>query len=728
MRAAAAAALAVVLAASCHHGASAPRRSPAEQRLANLHAFARLYGVVRWFHPSDAAAATDWTRFATDGVRRVADAPDDRALRDRLRELFAPVAPTVQIAGAGETLAEVPAGEGELIYWQHLGYGDTVRRSVYASKRRHRARTVAAEGSAFASLAQAIDATPYRGAKVRLRGKLRADGGASAQLWLRVDLVDGMGFFDNMDGRGVHGAEWTDGEIVGTVAPDAATIVFGILHSTSGTAWFDDLELAVDSGSGWTPVPIADAGFEDGTNGWGGVSAVVGWDIAVDAERPAGGKGALRVRQATGEMTAELFDDAPAAGETVDVDLGGGLRARVPLTVNAPAGGPDREAAATDAPETFDALTGAADVVIVWNVLQHFWPYFDIVAVDWAAELDVALADALDDTTIDDHLDTMRRLSAAAPDGHAFVTCPGTAERQGLPVRFDWIEDQVVITSSADAALRAGDVLVSVDGIAAAELMATGEATYSGSPQWRRYLALSRLGDGAPGSQAAVVVRRGGETITANLARGDVVVPDELAHPPIDQLDGGVWYVDLAKASMPEIDAVMDQLAAAPGVVFDLRGYPNGTHDVLSHLLTSPDTSKAWMSVRHTVRPDRAGEPVWEDYGWEMQPLQPHIAGKVAFLTGPGAISYAESVMGLVEHYHLGEIVGAPTAGTNGNIASIAEPTGCSTVFTGMRVRKHDGTQHHLIGVLPTVPAGRTIAGVAAGRDEVLERALDLVR
>src|SRR4051794_36677784 len=26
----------------------------------NLHAFARLYGVLRWFHPSDAAATVDW--------------------------------------------------------------------------------------------------------------------------------------------------------------------------------------------------------------------------------------------------------------------------------------------------------------------------------------------------------------------------------------------------------------------------------------------------------------------------------------------------------------------------------------------------------------------------------------------------------------------------------------------------------------------------------------------
>ena len=48
----------------------------------------------------------------------------------------------------------------------------------------------------------------------------------------------------------------------------------------------------------------------------------------------------------------------------------------------------------------------------------------------------------------------------------------------------------------------------------------------------------------------------------------------------------------------------------------------------------------------------------------------------------------------------------------------------CSSIFTGMRVTKHDGSRHHLIGVQPTVPMARTIAGVRAGKDEVLDAAL----
>ena len=37
----------------------------------NMTAFAKLYGYVRHFHPSDQAARTDWETFAVEGVRKV---------------------------------------------------------------------------------------------------------------------------------------------------------------------------------------------------------------------------------------------------------------------------------------------------------------------------------------------------------------------------------------------------------------------------------------------------------------------------------------------------------------------------------------------------------------------------------------------------------------------------------------------------------------------------------
>jgi hypothetical protein len=45
-----------------------------------------------------------------------------------------------------------------------------------------------------------------------------------------------------------------------------------------------------------------------------------------------------------------------------------------------------------------------------------------------------------------------------------------------------------------------------------------------------------------------------------------------------------------------------------------------------------------------------------------------------------------------------------------------------------MKVLKHDGTQHHGVGIRPTIPAAPTQAGVAAGRDELLERGIAVLK
>jgi C-terminal processing protease CtpA/Prc len=117
---------------------------------------------------------------------------------------------------------------------------------------------------------------------------------------------------------------------------------------------------------------------------------------------------------------------------------------------------------------------------------------------------------------------------------------------------------------------------------------------------------------------------------------------------------------------------------------------------------------------------ERSGE-------WSLPPATPYLKAKRAVLTNGSAISYAESVMGIVEHYRLAEIVGSTTAGTNGNVNPIRIPGGYALTWTGMKVLKHDGSQHHGIGIKPTIPVARTRTGVAAGHDEVLERGIRAV-
>jgi C-terminal processing protease CtpA/Prc len=161
--------------------------------------------------------------------------------------------------------------------------------------------------------------------------------------------------------------------------------------------------------------------------------------------------------------------------------------------------------------------------------------------------------------------------------------------------------------------------------------------------------------------------------------------------------------------------------------VIDLRTYPNNVTPggVLAHFLKEPVTCAQWH-VPKIARPDREGME-FAFSNWPVLPASPRLEAKTAYITGGGAISYAETWLGIIEHYKLAAIVGGPTAGTNGNINLIGLPGRNTVGWTGMKVLKHDGSRHHGVGIQPTVPAQRTIQGVAAGRDELLERAIEEV-
>ena len=84
--------------------------------------------------------------------------------------------------------------------------------------------------------------------------------------------------------------------------------------------------------------------------------------------------------------------------------------------------------------------------------------------------------------------------------------------------------------------------------------------------------------------------------------------------------------------------------------------------------------------------------------------------------------------MGFIKDFKLATIVGGPTAGTNGNVNPFSLPGGYNISWTGMLVKNHDGSKHHIRGILPDVPAERSVAGIKAGKDELLEKAMEIAQ
>lgn len=558
-----------------------------------LAAFARLYGVVRYFYPSDTAAELDWDRFAVYGVSQVRGARDRDALIDVTARLFTALGPGIEV---GATLGPPPAigpRDASLVAWRYLGAGVSAAPppgQIYRAERTNRARA---------------DALP-RGMPTR---------------------------------------------------------------------------------------------------------------------------------------SIEAFETyVPEAGVHADVDLGAGLRARVPLALSqeqaASRPGAERlailQAVAARPPSDngSDLDTRLADVIVAWNVFRHFYPYWTEVNAltrsDWDTELQPQLWRTLDSTPAA-HRDVLAGLVAAIHDGHGRVVRQGETPAGRVPLQLRRLEGKVAITASAVAELPIGTVITRIDDVPVDQRLADLKQLVSGTEQWKEWRALQSVTMCERGAAVLLSVESAGGARTVPLVCGTAPVPREKRPSPVSEVSVGVWYVDLTRAKWDEVRTALPQIAEARGVVFDVRGYPTDAGiGLLPHLLGSAESDR-WMHVGIVTGPF-GRVAATHSIGWNLSPARPVVTGKRVFLTDGSAISYAESVMGYVADRLLGTIIGAPTAGANGNVATFTVPSGLTIGFTGMRVTRHDGrSQHHLMGVQPHIAMTRTLAGLTDGRDELLDRAVALI-
>ncbi|MCS3701992.1 M56 family metallopeptidase [Salinibacter ruber] len=744
---------------------SARRAAEPNQKIQNLRAFATLYGYVRYFHPSDAAAEVDWETFAVHGVRQVTGASSRAELRSTLDSLFTPIAPTIQWYETGapppaphRVLPAADTSALNLVAWQHKGLG-LGNRGPYESARLHRAHEDSTNRPPIAQAMQGLDATPHRGKQIRLDAAVKTDTTTNlAHLWLAILRPNQRPSPEDLYDSPISAKSWTRVKPrLDTVAQDARQIAVGATIRKPGTAWIDQVELSVRGSSeeDWTPIEITNSNFENkGENG-----QPAGWrtfgrsgaEVAVASEQVDAGERSLELRISP-QSEASLFDAHPASGEVANTALGRNLSAQIPLALYShndqtlrPDGvpSPDRLHNTLDAVQmgklsAADEALRLADVVIAWNVFQHFYPYFEVVDTNWDQVLTRTLQRAEADTSSRDFLRTLRRMLVPLKDGHGGVSHPADSLTAGLPLQFDQVEGNVVVADTAASAAaqscaRPGDVLTAIDGTPIEEALQEEIRSISGSPQWRTVRALRQLGEGRPGTTARLELRREGQAVACQVARPSDSstrrrkrrrLQAEPRPDSIDVLPGGTHYVDLTRVGMEALRPRLDTLAQAESVIFDVRGYPEGGNQELLQHLSSETLRSAHFEIPKIIYPDRRKIAGYTGGRWTLPSKSPQLSGEVAFLTDARAISYAESIMGIVEHYDLGTIVGRPTAGANGNVNPFTLPGQYQVYWTGMRVQKHDRSQHHLVGIRPDVRATRTVEGVRAGTDEVLRTAL----
>ncbi|MCP3979104.1 MAG: hypothetical protein GY716_07200 [bacterium] len=708
-----------------------PPRPLTERGRENLVALTRLIGYVRYFHPSDQAAEADWGLLAIAGVDRVESADDAGELAAALENLFQPIAPTVRVVPTGLTAnppahAPVgPAGRAWLHHWQ----SERVDPSQPSS-------------AGKADLWRSFDVADGTGKTVRFRAAARSRG--PAELYVATSSWPQRSS-DEVALRVIESADWQRYELTATVPEGVTTMEVGISLAGSGEAWLDDVSVELTTAEGRPAQQVFREGFEDGlghgSSGWElaaiSVRGLYAVETIVRNEPVPEGRTSARIDGTQVEASPFRTPDDPLV-----VSLPGGVTATIPLTVYADDEGTlprVEDAAAAPRPERpegwvpsgLDRATRLAIVALAWNVPQHFFPYFDVIETDWDAALIQALAEsavAPDELSL---LRTLQQMLTALHDGHAQAYHPSGRATVRPPIVWRWIEDRlIVIHVVADLpgiAIEPGDEIVALDGVPIGDAL---DAMYARTPgatwQWRRHMALMYLAAGStPRPVRFDVASPAGKrkSVTLDLAPGTLA----LAGPrpePLHPIRPNILYVDLSRLTTEEFESALPQLVDAEAIVFDVRSYPRvDVTTVLAHIaeraVACPPHYKLVISA-----PDRVATTPARSRWW-VTPRLPRVTARIAFITGGEIISTGETFMSIVKHYGLGTIVGGATAGTNGGAYREALPGGYRFNWTGSRIVNHDGTQLHGIGVLPDVPVTRTRQGVADGRDELLDAAVE---
>ena len=178
---------------------------------------------------------------------------------------------------------------------------------------------------------------------------------------------------------------------------------------------------------------------------------------------------------------------------------------------------------------------------------------------------------------------------------------------------------------------------------------------------------------------------------------------------------------------------MFEKFKDCPAIIFDDRGYPHGTAWQIAPRLTEKTDVTAAMFKRHDpMSPDLPnGEPSQTVTTFLQRLPRTHKAryhGRTVMLIDERTMSQAEHTGLFFEAANGTKFIGSPTQGANGDVTYLSVPGGIYVRFSGQGVWHADGRQLQRMGLQPIVEVRPTLAGIRAGKDEVLDRAIEYLQ
>ena len=378
----------------------------------------------------------------------------------------------------------------------------------------------------------------------------------------------------------------------------------------------------------------------------------------------------------------------------------------------------------------------------IWGVYNYFHPYKYLSGEDWDAVLLASLPKMAHAANAREYHLAVAEMVAHSHDTHCYVNSPELPKFYGLapaPFEIRWIEDRPVIVRLAneadakEAGVTVGDVILRIEGQPVrSRIDELSPYIAASTPQSLMSRVTQVLLSGDDGTEIGVTV------VGADGREREVKVKRQKAYYKLlgphrsgevfRLINDDIGYVDLERLPGDQVDAMFDKFKQTKAIVMDMRGYPQGTAWSIAPRLgekTSPVAAQFRTNLVSAVG-DEGGHvnsvlfeqriPASEKWRYK---------GKTAMLIDERAISQSEHSGLFYKTANDTVFIGGPTTGANGDVTWFAVPGGIRINFSGHDVRWPDGKQLQRVGLKPDVEVLPTIAGIRAGRDEVLEKAVE---
>jgi len=405
-----------------------------------------------------------------------------------------------------------------------------------------------------------------------------------------------------------------------------------------------------------------------------------------------------------------------------------------------------------------------------WNAIEYLFSYKYMISQNWDAVLTrhvAAFSQPMTQVEFEQHL---LRLNAAIEDTHGGAVAIRQSGRiygpYFPPFVFRFAGHSIVITDYIDSAscikqdILKGDVIVGIKGRTIAKALAEVDwyVSASNAPRKRSLLAAIPIMQPFRGHDSVLSIRvlRNRRVIDRQLILQKPVQKEfvnQINSLYRQQTGNGtttqnpfvlrsitkdIAQVDAANLSILYnssgdehlTDSVMkDMVAHKKAIIIDLRCYATQAvfYNKLLPALGRRLKQFAVLQAHYTRFPGLYHVKDLVDGVRKPTPASAY-PGKLILLVDDRTQSQSELITMILQASGPAIVVGSQTAGCDGDLINLPVPGGYNLSFSGRHVAYPDGTASQKLGVKRNVKIQYTTAGIAAGRDEILETALRLIR